>query len=232
MRTVYERRPDIDSLPSRKRETFPDLAQEEEFWTLFEQSRRYSMVHVTGFFNVYSALKYVLGNDVRGDFVECGVWMGGVSIFAGLFLAKRHATERTVHLYDTFEGFPKGSSDVVLGKKVAGPTYANFRQGVEQNLRDEGVSAYRIIEGPIEETLLSDPTPPEAISVLRLDTDFYSSTRAELDHLYPRLSVGGVLIVDDYGYYEGSRRACDEYFGDRMLWNRIDRGIRCGVRLS
>ena len=74
---------------------------------------------------------------------------------------------------------------------------------------------------------------PDEVAVLRLDTDWYESTKHELVHLYPRVSPGGVLILDDYGHYEGARRAVDEYFeevGGRPLLSRIDYTGRVGVK--
>ena len=70
-----------------------------------------------------------------------------------------------------------------------------------------------LVRGPVEETIPG--AAPDALALLRLDTDWYASTRHELEHLYPRLATGGVLIVDDYGHWEGARRAVDEYFDDR-----------------
>lgn len=230
MRTVYERRPKIEDLPSRKRGNFPDLENELLFWDLYDTAKKYSMVHITGFYNVYSAIRYVVAAGIHGDFVECGVWMGGIPIFAAKLFEQLGQKQRVVHLYDTFAGFPSGEVDKKRGKEVKGPRYESFRAGVEQNLIDESVRQYRIVEGPVETTLIKQPLP-EKIAILRLDTDFYNSTKAEIQYLYPRLAIGGVLIVDDYGYYEGSQRACDEFFGDGIMWNRIDSGIRCGIKL-
>jgi hypothetical protein len=89
------------------------------------------------------------------------------------------------------------------------------------------------IKGRVEDTIPAQA--PSAISLLRLDTDWYESTRHELRHLFPRLSVGGVIIIDDYGYWEGARRAVDEYineYGIKLLLNRIDFTGRIGVKLA
>lgn len=86
------------------------------------------------------------------------------------------------------------------------------------------------VKGKVEDTL-SDRVP-ERIALLRLDTDWYESTRCELKHLFPRLVQGGVLVLDDYAWWSGSRKAADEYFRDngiRILLNRID---SCGARLG
>jgi hypothetical protein len=87
------------------------------------------------------------------------------------------------------------------------------------------------VEGPVEETLPSQA--PNEIALLRLDTDWYSSTKHELVHLYPCLAKGGVLILDDYGYWQGARRAVDEYLAEEdvpLLLNRIDNTARIAVR--
>jgi hypothetical protein len=91
----------------------------------------------------------------------------------------------------------------------------------------------RFVAGRVEDTLPA--RAPERIAILRLDTDWYESTRHELVHLFPRLSAGGVLIIDDYGHWQGARRAVDEYLeetGVRLLLNRIDTTGRIGVKLD
>lgn len=231
MKNIYDWRPEIDKLPTRQRANFPDIP-DEDFWRLYDIGKQYSMIHVTGFFNIYSSIRYVCENGIEGDFVECGVWLGGASIFAALAFRHFGATQRKVHLYDTFAGFPENSYDVRAGEKVRGPRYKNFRKAVEGNIRDSGISEkdYTIVEGPVEQTLAQ--ALPTQISILRLDTDHYSSTRIEMEQLFPRLSQQGILIVDDYGMYEGSRRAVDEYLSSincKLLLTRIDKGIRSAI---
>jgi len=85
--------------------------------------------------------------------------------------------------------------------------------------------------GPVEQTIPA--VLPKSIALLRLDTDWYSSTRHELNYLFPQLVKGGVLIIDDYGYWQAARRAVDEYFAvsnTKVLLNRIDYTGRIGVR--
>ncbi len=87
------------------------------------------------------------------------------------------------------------------------------------------------VQGPVEETL-PDAAPPE-LALLRLDTDWYESTLHELEHLYPRLAPGGILIIDDYGHWEGCRRAVEEYFARNPpmpLLQRIDYTGRLAVK--
>lgn len=92
------------------------------------------------------------------------------------------------------------------------------------------IERVRFVEGRVEDTL--PVRVPDRISLLRLDTDWYESTRCELEHLFPKLVPGGVLIVDDYGHWEGCRRAVEEYFDENnipMLLNRIDYTGRIGI---
>jgi hypothetical protein len=89
------------------------------------------------------------------------------------------------------------------------------------------------VEGPVEQTVPEHA--PTEIALLRLDTDWYASTKHELIHLYPRLETGGVLIIDDYGYWQGARQATDEYIAENdvpLLLNRIDVGARIAVKLE
>ena len=104
---------------------------------------------------------------------------------------------------------------------------------VREALRSTGYPTERVhlVEGRVEETLPA--AAPDPIALLRLDTDWYRSTKHELEHLYPRISPGGVVIIDDYGHYEGVRRAVDEYLessGEALLLNRIDYTARVGVK--
>jgi O-methyltransferase len=104
---------------------------------------------------------------------------------------------------------------------------------VKEALRTSGYPEDRLhfVKGPVEQTLPAGA--PEQLALLRLDTDWYESTKHELEHLYPRLTDGGVLIIDDYGHWEGARRAVDEYFeqsGKPLLLNRIDYTGRIAVK--
>jgi hypothetical protein len=104
---------------------------------------------------------------------------------------------------------------------------------VQANMRRTGLAPERFefVRGRVEDTIPA--RLPERIALLRLDTDWYESTRHELIHLFPLLEPGGVLIVDDYGAWEGARRAVDEYFdetGTKILLSRIDETGRIGVK--
>jgi O-methyltransferase len=180
-----------------------------------------------------NVLKKLDLRDVEGDFVECGVWRGGQVI-----LARSVSPKRVCWLYDTFDGMtPPTDVDTRRSGEGAYRSYLKkFKRGskwagvslseVRANLQERGVlddSLLKFVVGDVCETLKVEDNLPEKIAVLRLDTDWYESTKAELEVLYPRLVEGGVLIVDDYGHWMGSKKAVNEYFGDNVpRWHWTD----------
>jgi hypothetical protein len=198
------------------------------------------------------AVRYVVDRGIEGDFTECGVWRGGSIIAMILTLQHIGADDRDIWLYDTFEGMtepteadtsaihPPALETWREAEASGGPAYPEFfdpdlfnEQLVRQNVLTTGYPEERLhfVRGPVEQTVPAQM--PERIALLRLDTDWYESTRHELEHMYPRLTDGGVLIIDDYGHWEGARRAVDEYFGahaPHVLLNRIDYTGRIAIK--
>jgi O-methyltransferase len=209
---------------------------EPEFLELYELCRAETMTSIERMYALYSATRYVIENELPGDFVECGVWRGGSVMLMALTLARLGDTSRTLWLYDTFTGMTppndhdvqtmsgRSARDVLSEDDKTGPFWGIApRDVVEQNLQRTGYPNIRIVEGDVAATIPA--TAPPQIALLRLDTDWYASTRHELEHLYPRITTRGVLIIDDYGYWSGARKATDEYFaslGARPLLHRID----------
>jgi len=106
-------------------------------------------------------------------------------------------------------------------------------EDVQANMSFTGYPSDRIhyVQGMVENTIPANM--PDKIALLRLDTDWYASTKHELEHLYPLLEKGGVLLIDDYGHWQGARQAVDEYFaksGMVPLLARIDSTCRCFVK--
>jgi hypothetical protein len=213
---------------------------EVEFLHLFDSCRAATMTSIERMYALYQATCHVLDRDVPGDLVECGVWRGGSVMLMASTLLARGCTDRTIWLYDTFDGVPPpGDEDV---QEMSGRSARDIlderersqddpfwgiapRALVESNLRRTRypMHRFRFVRGDVLATIPAEA--PASLSLLRLDTDWYQSTKHELEQLYPRLSPGGVLIVDDYGYWRGARRATDEYFQTldaRPLLNRID----------
>ncbi len=177
------------------------------------------------------AVRHVVANRVPGAIVECGVWRGGSMMAAAITLLRSGERDRELVLFDTFEGMtaPDEGDVSVLGQPAsrAAPQGSchSAAPEVEDNLRSTGypMERVRLVKGRVEETVPGEA--PAAIALLRLDTDWYESTRHELIHLYPRLSSGGTVIIDDYGHWSGARRAVDEFLAGLsprpLLW-RID----------
>jgi predicted O-methyltransferase YrrM len=211
-----------------------------EFAPVLAACQRFSMTSPERMYALYKAVEYVVRARIPGDIVECGVWRGGSAMVAALGLQQFGDTSKSVYLYDTFTGMTEptnedGSLAIDKWRKLERERHNEWcfapLAEVERNLAATGLPPGRIkfVEGRVEDTL-PDQAPPE-ISLLRLDTDWYDSTYHELTSLYPRLSTGGVLILDDYGHWSGHRRAVDEFFGDDpILLNRIDSGGCIGVK--
>jgi O-methyltransferase len=205
-------------------------------------------------------VEYVIRNNIPGDFVECGVWLGASPYVIAKALLRLGATDRRIYMYDTYEGFPYGEPiDVPYspdgnyaqlleatkefrrvggGDRFSGST--EMKAPIETTRANVEASGYPkdkliFVKGLVEDTIPGavPATAPEQISILRLDTDHYRSTRHELDHFYPRLSRGGLLIIDDYGYYLGSKQATDEYFAEKKIpacLFRIDEHVRAFIK--
>jgi hypothetical protein len=204
-----------------------------------ERFSRYSMCPQARLLSLLRAIEYVDANGIPGDIVECGVWRGGNMMLAAA------VTDRKIWLYDTFAGMTRPtehdiSSDGRSARAIQAAhqrkdhnawAYASIDE-VKANFRREGLLSDRLVfrKGMVEETLAADPRP-EQISILRLDTDWYESTLVELQTLYPRLSGGGVLIIDDYGTWLGAKRAFDEYFGAaRPLLFPVEGGCKMAIK--
>jgi O-methyltransferase len=219
---------------------------------IVERSLPFTMTGVARLQSVIDAVRYCVARELQGAFAECGVWRGGSVMAMILTLQELGEDTRDIHLYDTFEGMTAPTErDVSAAEGPAQAAWHEARrrgarpwaeafgpdvfgeEGVRTGLLATGYPEERLhfVRGPVEETLPA--SAPRELALLRLDTDWYESTRHELVHLYPRLCDGGVLIIDDYGHWEGARRAVDEYFeaaGRPLLLSRIDYTGRIAVK--
>ncbi len=197
---------------------------------------------------LYQSIEYIVRHRIPGDIVECGVWSGGSMLLAAHALLHFGDTSRRIWLYDTFAGVPKPEPvDARWDGVPALPTWEHHNKtggrwgygGTQEHVREVVCSSgypadqFVFVEGMVEETLPA--TRPEVISLLRLDTDLYRSTYLELVHLYPLISAGGLLLLDDYGGYQGVRVAVDQYFEETrqpIFLSRISAGGRLAVKLQ
>jgi hypothetical protein len=209
----------------------------------------FTMTTVQRLVNTLKSCRYVVENKIAGDFVECGVWRGGNCILAKRLFEQLDAN-RSIWMYDTFVGMTAPNEhDVQARSKInAGIKFEkNQKDGyndwayasledvknnfLKSNLKLEGIN---FIKGDVSKTLTIKENIPSEIAILRLDTDWYQSTKSELEILYPILNTGGVLIVDDYGTWKGARKAIDEYFSVcdyKPLFNVIDHSCRSAIKL-
>lgn len=218
-----------------------------EFIGIYERCRGATMTTVERMFGLYKAVRYVVEADIPGSLAECGVWKGGSVMLMAETLRLLGCTDRPLYLFDTFDGLPPpGDLDVSFAGDAAMDLMLRTpkdapdsiwcvaaEEEVRRNLQRTGYpeSMIHFVTGRVEETIPDQA--PERLALLRLDTDWYESTRHELEHLYPRLSPGGVLIIDDYGYWLGARKAVDEFLGrlpEKMLLNRLDFSGRIAVK--
>ena len=187
------------------------------------------------------AVNYIIKNNIEGDFIECGVLKGSNEIIMIKELQKNNQ-EKNIWMYDTFDGmtspsefdwirndknsFHKNDTDVMMNNEECKNFFKEqqkdgynkwcycsldkVKKTLSQFNYNENLLHY--IKGNVCQTLLDEKNLPNKISLLRLDTDFYDSSKVELEVLYPRLVKGGVLILDDYYLWEGQRKATDDYF--------------------
>ncbi len=193
---------------------------------IYNKVRPYTMTSPQRVYTLIEAVNYIERNNIEGDIVECGVWKGGSMMAAALTLNKNNSHNRQLYLYDTYEGMSAPTEkDVTFSGDNASDLLQNNSDKesnlvwayspideVKKNVYSTEYPKEKIhfIKGKVEATI--PQTLPSKISILRLDTDWYESTLHELNHLFPLLSQHGVLIIDDYGHWEGARKAVDEYF--------------------
>lgn len=224
---------------------FPDM--EPSFMAISDRVTEFTMTSIERQYALWNAVKHLEASGVEGEIVECGVWKGGSSMLAAATLLEMDSASREIWMFDTFEGMSEPTDrDVdVNGFRVADEWVGGRGIGneliqafspldeVRANMATVGYPDRKVhfVQGKVEETIPENG--PERIALLRLDTDWYESTRHEIEHFWPRLVAGGVLIIDDYGHWKGSREAIDEYFEgreDRPLLNRIDYTGRIGIK--
>ena len=207
----------------------------------------FTMTSVERISHLVDSVRYVHSNGIKGSIVECGVWRGGSMMAVARCLMGLNDRSRDLYLFDTFEGMPPPSDEDVehSGRKAAEIlaeqdraeernvwAYSPF-EDVLSNMKKTGypVDKIHFVQGKVEDTVPEQA--PEAIALLRLDTDWYESTKHELEHLYDRISPRGILIIDDYGWWKGSRKAVDEFFASRPfkpLLHRIDESGRSVIK--
>ena len=218
-----------------------DLQLDKDFSNVLNKVRPYTMTSPESMFALYQSVQHIVKNNIEGDIVECGVWRGGSSMVNAITLLKHNDYNRILHLYDTYEGMSTPTeNDISFKGEKAENTWTNIHaceasiEDVKQNLSSTGYPFEKInfIKGKVEDTIPNNL--PDKIAILRLDTDWYESTYHELVHLYPKLVKGGILIVDDYGFWAGAKKAVDQYFSENnipIFLNRVDYTVRIAIKV-
>jgi hypothetical protein len=200
-------------------------------------------------FGLCQAVDHVLRTGIPGDFVECGVWRGGSSVAMIRSLQQAGCATRDLWLYDTFTGmspptdhdvdcFGNSAEQLLVRDQHDRVTAASVwcEASLEDVQHQVGQTAYpsqrlHFVRGKVEDTIPQQA--PQQIALLRLDTDWFESTWHELVHLYPRLAPGGVLIIDDYGHWQGCRQAVDQYLAQHapnLFLHRLDYTGRLAIK--
>jgi hypothetical protein len=180
-------------------------------------------------FTTYKAVEHLVRAGIAGDIVECGVYRGKQILVAAHTLKNLGVTDRDIYLYDTFAGMTKPTEDDYAGDPANFVTnLTKWEQGrqadgsnafkfasveeVQANVYSSGYprDRFHFVKGDVLETVTAERHA--RIALLRLDTDWYASTKHEIIHLYDRVVAGGVIVIDDYGRWRGSRKAIDEHF--------------------
>ena len=193
------------------------------------------------------AVRHIRRHRIEGAIAECGVWKGGSMMAVSLELQRAGGSDRELWLYDTFEGMPEpGEADVDHSGGKALDAFLENRtkpdasawcdaaiEEVKRNVTSTGYPEAKLhfVKGRVEATIPAQA--PERIAILRLDTDWKESTAHELKHLYSRVPRGGIIIVDDYGYWRGAREATDEFLASQpepIFLHRVDQSVRMWVK--
>jgi len=218
----------------KKRITYRRLANHwftaQEIRSLIQAVRPYTMVGFDGLANVFELASAVIDNKIPGDFVECGVWRGGCSAILAQVAVKCDQHRRT-HLFDSFEGLPEpvGADGVEAATHSSGKTdgklvpigfcAAPYEVAARLLFDVLKLPTDRVVvhRGWFQETLPSARDSVGPIALLRLDGDWYESTKVVLENLYDSVVPGGYVVIDDYGVWEGCRRAVDEFIEKREI---------------
>jgi len=220
---------------------------EPAFEPVYLKCNPYTMTSQERQYNLFKACQHIVQNNIPGDFVECGVWAGGSTMLAAETFQMFGETSRHLYLYDTFSGMTEPTVED-FDRRFQKPVRQKWEKNqagevnnwcyipleeVQANINKTGYPFEQVhfIKGDILKTV--PQTLPQQIALLRLDTDWYASTKHELEHMYPLLVSGGLLIIDDYGTFEGARKAVDEYFAQFEsvpFMSRVDNTCRILVK--
>lgn len=207
-----------------------DSLQDPDFSQLLEVIRPYTMLSVERLHSLFSQARRICLENIPGNFVECGVAAGGSSALLAYVIRRYSRTPRLLWCFDSFSGMPPaGEHDKHDGVPAdltgwGEGTCSAPRESLEAICAKLGVSEIiRPVEGFFESTLPARKDWVGTIALLHMDGDWYSSTASILENLYDRVVDRGIIQIDDYGHWEGCRKACDDFFTKRGLSPQLSR---------
>lgn len=208
---------------------------------LFYKTRRYTMISPQRLNNVFDLVQIIEKNRMEGVLIECGVWKGGcVAVMA--YVLKKQKSSRKLWLFDSFEGLPEStvedgkkaknySNKQITGKLKSIDRCVASENDVKEIFRNLKLSWKNVVlrKGWFQNTLPKAKNEIDQISLLRLDGDWYESTKVCLENLYDKVVKGGFIVIDDYYHWEGCKKAIDEYFGKRKIKITLNKVDQSGV---
>lgn len=223
--------------------------------TMIEVVRRNTMVAHIGLVSLYDQVLFCETHGIAGDFVECGVWKGGSVGLMALANLEHSGLRRHIHLFDSFEEICEPDEDIdgeralrevnqfvdgggTKGRLVpltgiydhrGGPGTISENEHLLVNTIGYDPQYIHFHKGWFQQTLPEQHNDIDKIAILRLDGDWYASTKVCLEYLFEKVVSGGFVIIDDYGAYEGCRKAVDEYIqsiGKPLYLHYVNHDIR------
>ena len=199
-----------------------------------------TMLPMSRLLDLYEIVKRLNQEGVKGNLVECGVWNGGAVGLMAIANRRHPGPARQLHLYDSFEGLPKptefdtdvysgyleerkklpGAAHEMEGRTAIGACRGTSELEVEQFLTNRlGVNRDELVfhVGWFQDTVPASRESIGDIALLRLDGDWYEFTKVCIENLFDNVVPGGFIVIDDYGTFEGCRKAIDEFFVGRQI---------------
>lgn len=229
----------LDDITTKYKLSKPKKGFDPEFLDLLQQVRPYTMLSEERLFSLFSLTKQLCLKDIAGNFAECGVAAGGSTALMAATIKKYSKRSRLLYAFDSFEGMPMPTEHDKHGGIRAeetgwgsGGTCAAPEDSVKSICHQLGVlDIVKPVKGYFEETLPQMQNEVGPLAFLHMDGDWYESTMAILDNLYDQIVEGGIIQVDDYGFWEGCRKAIQEFAQKnnlRFQMNKIDStGVWC-----
>ena len=214
---------------------------------IFKKVKPFTMTSEIRLWSMVQSLDWIINKKIDGEIVETGCWKGGNLFLCDLYLKSKGINNKKIYGYDTFSGMPLPEKNDFKWQRSFNETLERWSMNNQKNKNNWAIvnkknvldnikkikaeESIKLIEGKVEDSLLIKNNLPKKIAMLRIDTNFYKSTKFALEVLEPLVEKEGVIIFDDYGSWVGASKAIDEYFKNKFVWlHRVDRGSRLLIK--